>query len=231
VALLVAVGALAVAWFVVRGDPEPPTSVAVEQAAASTPPLAAGLDPSAGTADGAAPVESTAGSVDGAPGSTAGPAAAGGTSTVTVDVAGKVRRPGIVVLDAGARVVDALEGAGGARPGVDLVGLNLARLLVDGEQIVVGAPAGAAVAPVTGPATGSSGATVPGTTGAPGALVDLNLASQPELEELPEVGPVTAAAIIAWREENGGFSAVTELLEVDGIGDKTLEQLTPLVTV
>ena len=60
---------------------------------------------------------------------------------MTVDVEGKVRRPGIVVLDSGARVVDALKAAGGARPGVRLSGLNLARLLVDGEQILVGVPA------------------------------------------------------------------------------------------
>ena len=65
----------------------------------------------------------------------------GTPATVTVDVAGKVRRPGIAVLDAGARVVDALEAAGGVRPGVDLAGLNLARVLVDGEQILVGVPA------------------------------------------------------------------------------------------
>ena len=67
--------------------------------------------------------------------------------------------------------------------------------------------------------------------GAPVALVDLNRATQAELETLPEVGPVTATAIIAWRDEHGGFTAVTELLEVDGIGDATLATLTPLVTV
>jgi competence protein ComEA len=145
---------------------------------------------------------------------------------VTVDVAGRVRRPGIVVLDAGARVVDALERAGGARPSVDLATLNLARPLVDGEQILVGVP-GAAAAPPTG-----SGGVVPPAGGtAPTALVDLNLADQALLETLPDVGPVTAQAIIAWREQHGGFTAVAELLEVDGIGDATLATLTPLVTV
>ena len=127
---------------------------------------------------------------------------------------GKVRRPGIVVLDTGARVVDALEAAGGERKGVDLSTLNLARVLVDGEQIVVGATQ-AAVPAVP------SGSAVPG---APTTLVNLNTASQAELETLPDVGPVTALAILAWRDEHGGFTSVDELLEVDGIGETTLEQ-------
>jgi len=147
------------------------------------------------------------------------PAASPGT--VTVDVAGKVRRPGIVVLDAGARVTDALAAAGGARKGVDLTPLNLARVLVDGEQIVVGGPARPPAA--AGAATGTGGAA--------GPLVNLNTAGQTELESLPEVGPVTAQSIIAWRDAHGGFTSVDELLEVDGIGAKTLEQITPHVTV
>jgi competence protein ComEA len=140
---------------------------------------------------------------------------------VTVDVEGKVRRPGIVVLASGARVVDALEAAGGARPGADVSGLNRARVLVDGEQIVVGMPA-----PVGLPSAAASGLPP-----AAAALVNINTAAQTELETLPEVGPVTAQAIISWREENGGFTSVDELLEVDGIGDATLEQLLPFVTV
>ena len=152
------------------------------------------------------------------------PTAAGETEgTVTVDVTGRVRRPGIAVLDAGARVIDALEAAGGARPGVDLTSLNLARLLVDGEQIVVGevaVPAGIAVPTAPAPS---------GATGGP--LVNINTADQALLETLPDVGPVTAEAIIAWRTEHGGFTAIDELLEVDGIGDATLATLTPHVTV
>ena len=100
-------------------------------------------------------------------------------------------------------------------------GLNLARVLVDGEQIVVGLPA-AATAPPTAPVGGS-------TPGAP--LVDLNTATTVELEGLPEVGPVTAEAIVAWRDQHGGFTAVAELLEVDGIGDATLATIAPFVTV
>ena len=143
------------------------------------------------------------------------------SGTVTVDVAGRVRRPGIVVLAAGARVVDAIKAAGGARPGVDLSSLNLARLLVDGEQVLVGVAAPAGV-------VGSLGATAAPT---PGVLVNLNTATQPELEALPEVGPVTAQAILAWRTEHGGFTSVDELLEVDGIGEATLATVAPLVTV
>ncbi len=150
-----------------------------------------------------------------------------------MDVAGDVRRPGIAVLPVGSRVVDALEAAGGARPGVDLATLNLARPLVDGEQVVVGAPA--QPAPAGAPAT----TVVPGVT-APAAggaatgttpIVNLNTADQATLETLPEVGPVTAAAILAWRDQHGGFTTVDELLEVDGIGDATLATIAPHASV
>lgn len=138
---------------------------------------------------------------------------------LVVDVAGKVRKPGIAVLPAGSRVVDALEAAGGARQGVDLTSLNLARPVVDGEQILVG------IAPAEG---------VAGTLGdAPSgeSLVNLNTADQATLETLPGVGPVTAESILAWRTDNGGFTAVDELLEVDGIGEATLADIAPLVTL
>ena len=137
-------------------------------------------------------------------------------------MAGKVRSPGIAVLPPGSRVVDALEAAGGARRGVDLTSLNLARPLVDGEQILVGVTAPAGV-----PATVGD----PGSATTAGALVNLNTADPPTLETLPGVGPVTAGAIISWRDQHGGFSAVEELLEVDGIGDATLAQIAPHVTI
>ncbi len=146
--------------------------------------------------------------------------AAVATGSVTVDVAGKVRRPGIAVLDAGSRVVDALKAAGGARGGVDLTGLNLARVLVDGEQILVG------LSPPTGVAAGVSGSTAPSA-----AMVNLNTADQVALESLPQVGPVTAQAILAYRTEHGAFSSVDQLLDVDGIGEATLAQITPYVTL
>jgi competence protein ComEA len=140
---------------------------------------------------------------------------------VVVDVAGKVHRPGIATLPAGSRVVDALRAAGGVRPGVDRTSINLARVLVDGEQIVVGEPA------VAGPAAAAAG----GPTGQAASLVNLNTADQATLESLPGVGPVTAQAIMAWREENGGFTSVDDLLEVSGIGDATLAELAPFVTL
>ncbi|NPC98381.1 ComEA family DNA-binding protein [Nocardioides sp. zg-DK7169] len=211
VAVLVAVGLAVTAWWVVRSD----SSESVGRLAAAD---ASPIDGSGGGPGTAVPSGAEVGGAVGA----ASPS--GQSGTVTVDVAGRVRRPGIAVLPAGSRVVDALEAVGGARPGVDLVDLNLARVLVDGEQVLVGveAPSGVAASSVGGP-------TAPGTASV--ALVNINLASQAELETLPGVGPVTAGAIIGWREENGGFSAVEELLEVDGIGEVTLSELAPLVTV
>ncbi len=224
VATVVALGLALTAWWVVRADP------GQDQAPAST-----------ATTDGAdlvalAPVaaEPTTAEVAGAAGGAAtGPSPAGtatGTGEVVVDVAGDVRRPGIAVLPTGSRVVDALEAAGGARPGVDLTSLNLARPLVDGEQVVVGGPPGAVDTAPVSPVV--PGVTSPSAGGAaPVAIVNLNTADQATLETLPEVGPVTAAAILAWRDQHGGFTAVEELLEVDGIGDKTLATLAPHVSV
>ena len=203
-ALLVALGLAVTCWWVVRGSPSEIAAPAV-------------VTPGVATAS-SAPLETGAPSGAAAHAGTADPTTAG---SVTVDVAGKVRRPGIAVLDSGSRVVDALKAAGGARSGVDLSGLNLARVLVDGEQILVGEPAPVGVAASAVPSAGAPG----------GPLVNLNTASQGELEALPEVGPVTAQAILAWRTEHGGFTSVDELLEVDGIGDATLGQLAPYVTV
>lgn len=195
VAVLVALGLGATAWWVVRSDSAPVAPVGP----APAPGLVTAVS-SAGVPPAAADVGEVA-----------------TDATVTVDVAGKVRRPGIAVLDAGSRVIDALRAAGGARPGVDLTGLNLARLLVDGEQIVVGVPPPAGPLPTAEPPTGT--------------LVNLNTATTVELESLPEVGPVTAQAIVGWRDEHGGFTDVQELLEVDGIGEATLEAIAPFVTV
>lgn len=160
--------------------------------------------------------------VPGPAGALPGATPADGTAeVVVVDVAGKVRRPGIVRLPAGSRVVDALEAAGGPRRGVDLTGLNLARVLTDGEQVVVGQPAPA----------GPAGVAASGVAPTAGTLVNLNTATQAELETLPGVGPVTATSILEWRAEHGAFSSVDELLEVSGIGDATLAEISPHVTL
>jgi competence protein ComEA len=132
---------------------------------------------------------------------------------LVVDVVGDVKKPGIVTVPRGSRVFEAVEAAGGLKnTKVDTSGVNMARVLEDGEQVVVGATAEAA--------TGSAAA---------GAKVRLNQATSEQLEQLPGVGPVTAAAILAWREENGRFATVDDLLDVRGIGDATLAQLRDLV--
>lgn len=201
IAVVIAVAMGLASWLVVRSDPEPVPALAP----VSEPLVTTSVSPT-----GSAPIEATA--------TTSGDVRSG---EVTVDVAGKVRRPGIAVLAPGSRVVDALEAAGGARRGVDLASLNLARPLVDGEQILVGVPVPVGV-------VGSLGATPGGPTG---PLVNLNSADLTALETLPGVGPVTAGAIVSWRTEHGGFTAVEELLEVDGIGDATLAEIAPHVTI
>jgi competence protein ComEA len=141
--------------------------------------------------------------------------------SVVVDVAGKVRRPGVATLPAGSRVVDAIRRAGGVRRGVDLTSLNLARVLVDGEQILVGlAPA---------PGVAASASSQPGAD--TGTLVNLNTATLEQLDGLPGVGPVTAQKILDWRTAHGSFTAIDELLEVDGIGEKTLADMAPHLTL
>lgn len=154
------------------------------------------------------------------------PATGPGGGRIVVDVSGKVRSPGILRMPAGSRVADALKAAGGVRPGADTDGLNRARLLVDGEQVVVGAPA-TAPAP---PTTPGAGAAAPGATGAsPAAPIGLNTATAEQLDELPGVGPVLAQHIIDYRTEHGGFRSVDELREVNGIGDKRYADLQNLV--
>jgi competence protein ComEA len=139
---------------------------------------------------------------------------------VLVDVAGWVRRPGVYEFTEGARVIDAIDAAGGARSGALLEALNLAAPLTDGTQILVPREGqeGVAPAPVTGGAVA-------------GGLVNVNSAIATELEELPGIGEVIAQRIIDYRTENGPFATVDELLDVSGIGDAILESIRELVTV
>ncbi|MDQ0366285.1 ComEA family DNA-binding protein [Catenuloplanes indicus] len=150
-----------------------------------------------------------------APGGSASPA-----GEVVVAVAGKVRSPGMVRLPPGARVADALAAAGGALPGVDTALLNLARKVTDGELIVIGASVPPAAPGVVPPAPGAAG-----------GLVNLNTATLADLDGLPGVGPVLAQRILEHRDRIGGFRAVSDLREVEGIGDSRYEQLKDLVTL
>ena len=144
---------------------------------------------------------------------------------IVVDVGGKVRRPGIRRLPAGSRVADALRAAGGVRPGVSTEGLNRARFLVDGEQVLVGAPAGTAAAP-PGSGNGAGGAAA---GAGPAAPVSLSTATVDQLDILPGVGPVLAQHIIDYRTRHGGFRSVDELRQVNGIGDRRFADLRAMV--
>ncbi|MFD7284292.1 helix-hairpin-helix domain-containing protein [Streptomyces sp. NPDC059863] len=148
------------------------------------------------------------------------------SARVVVDVSGKVRRPGVLWLPAGSRVADALRAAGGAKPGTDLTGLNRARVLMDGEQVLVGGPAppGAAAAPGAGVGAGAAD----GAQAAAGP-VSLNAATPEQLDTLPGVGPVLAQHIIDYRGRHGGFRSVDELREVNGIGERRFADLQSLV--
>ncbi len=134
-----------------------------------------------------------------------------------VHVLGQVEHPGLYVLESDARVVDALAAAGGTLDDADLQAVNLARLLSDGEQLVV---------PVIGAAAESGGSSAVGD-----GLIDLNNADQAELETLPRIGPAIAQRIIEWRETNGRFGSVDDLLAVSGIGEKLLAGIRDLVRV
>lgn len=151
------------------------------------------------------------------------PAAPPTDAELVVAVVGKVAKPGLVRVPGGSRVDDAVRAAGGAQPGVDLAGLNLARKLVDGEQVLVGVdpPPGTATAP---------GSATPGAATATGPL-NLNAASATELDALPGIGPVLAQRIVDWRTEHGRFDTVEQLREVKGIGESTFADLEGAVVV
>ena len=186
-------------------------------------PVAAGLpvlvDPTAAAPTGTPP----AGTVPTGTTPTAGPPA-----PLVVAVAGRVVRPGLVRVPAGARVADVLEAAGGPLPGTDLAGVNLARRVSDGEQVAVGVPGATDAAPP--PAAGGAADSPAGPAASAGPL-DLNLATVEQLDALPGVGPVTAQRIVEWRTRNGRFASVDQLREVEGIGERRFGQLRELVRV
>lgn len=206
---------LRVAW--AREAPGEPVR-APGPAGVSTGAVAVGAPPPSTAATGApviAPTPTPSGSASAADG-------------LVVHVVGEVRRPGVLRLAPGSRVVDAVDAAGGATSRAELGGLNLARVLVDGEQVRVPRPGEEVVAPAPGPAPGQGGGAGEAGTGTP---VPLNTADLAALDALPGIGPVIAQRILDWRATNGGFTSVDELSEVSGIGEKLLAQVRPLVTV
>jgi competence protein ComEA len=206
IALASLLGATLGVVYLVRSRPaqiDVPPAVAVSPARGSPSQAPAGDQPSGGAAAGIA---------------TTGPLAAAGE--LIVDIEGKVRHPGIVRVPKGSRVIDALEAAGGALPGAQTSALNLARILTDGEQILVGVPQPAG----SDQPTASAGSQ-------PAGPVDLNTATLDQLEELPGVGPVLAQRILDYRLKQGRFTSVDELRSVSGIGDQRFAELKDLVRV
>lgn len=242
-AALVALGlalSLAVGLFVLRGGTSPEVaSIALDgptsgQQGSGAAPRLSGSATSSETPSSAPPAEELMGSVA----STAGPSGTAGPDSqrLIVHVAGAVNRPGIVELDAGSRVFEALEQAGGALPEADLAAINLASPVQDGLQIRVPLR-GETLPPVSAgaflPGTSSPDPSATGPPGAPGTpgLINLNTADTAALETLPRIGPVLAERIIQWRTEHGGFSSPEDLDAVPGIGEAMLAALVPLVTV
>lgn len=159
--------------------------------------------------------------LEAAPVETLAPVAAAGTGAgeaapLVVHVAGAVRRPGVYRLPEGSRVADAVEQAGGATRRAELGLVNLAALLVDGQQVLV-------------PRREAGGRPSPGTPGAVPGPLSLSTATLEELDGLPGVGPVTAQRILDYRDSHGPFASVDELDAVPGIGPARLEQLRELV--
>lgn len=197
----------------------------------SVPPLPVGQSVTLATTSAAAPTSAAAGPpgrVDPGP----------PTTELVVSVVGLVHRTGLVRLPEGARVADALAAAGGPSEGADTTGLNLAQRLSDGDQVLVGPVLPSPGSPQHGSATVGTGgrpstgsAAAPSRPSTPAGRIDLNTASEAELDALPGVGPVTARAIVSWRTTNGRFTSVEQLGEVDGIGPARLARLRDLVRV
>lgn len=234
VAVLVAVALFATRALLARADSAPhPVATAVGGSGRTNPSGLSGSALSGSTGPGSiqsgAP-RSPATAADRAAGAggsgTAGaPADGSPAAAVEIHILGQVRRPGVVTVAAGARVLDVVEQAGGLLPSADLAQVNLARRVQDGEQIVVPRPG---EHPATAPAPA---ATAAGASSAPAAPIDLNAADATALDALPGVGPVLAQRIVQYRTQNGPFRSVDQLDEVSGIGAKLLDQLRSLVRV
>jgi competence protein ComEA len=226
--LLLGVGVAALS---LRGDGvEPLTQVEVhgevagmqDEGPGSTPATSGAAAPAAQPGSGAA---AGAGSAAGGTTATGAPPGDG----LLVHVVGEVAEPGLVTVPDGARVADALTAAGGTTRRADLAAVNLARTVVDGEQLYVPRPGepvpGAAAPGAGGAASGVGGQSASGGESGAGATVDINTADATALEALPGVGPSIAQAIVEWREANGQFASVDELEDVPGIGPATLAEI------
>jgi len=165
------------------------------------------------------------------------------TSEVIVHVAGSVKKPGVYRLKPNARVIDAVNAAGGVTPSADTAAVNLALPLLDAEQVYIPArssqkphttvavrrkPPAAVGSPSSTSAAGTVGATP---TSIKSALININTATALELEALPSVGPSTAKAIVSFRTKNGPFGKAEDLLKVPGIGDGKLAAMKPFVAL
>ena len=158
----------------------------------------------------------------------AGAEVAGADAGIVVDVAGAVRRPGVYRMSPGARVHEAIQAAGGARRGAALGALNRAAVLVDGQQVMVGAAADEARGG-DGPGIAGASAGAGGATG-PGGTININSADVAGLDALPGIGPVTAERIVASCEATGPFATLDDLDRVPGIGPTTIESLRAVAT-
>ena len=141
---------------------------------------------------------------------------------IVVDVSGKVVKPGVYKLPVGSRAIDALDAAGGAKSGVDVSDINLAHVLTDGEQIIVGAPK---IVVTSGKSKGKSKLANP-TSNSP---INVNTATSAQLDSLPGIGPVMAARIIAYRQKSGLFRVLTDLRKVPGMGASKFAEIQNLI--
>jgi competence protein ComEA len=146
---------------------------------------------------------------------------------IAVHVIGAVPRPGLYEFPKGARVQDAVEAAGGLLADADEDAINLAALLEDGQQLEIPFKAGAAPPPEADDSGEPPAASVSGAED----LVNINTATLEELDTLPGIGPTTAQKIIDYREENGPFAQIEDIINVSGIGPATFENIKDLITV
>jgi competence protein ComEA len=228
---VVALAVAAVVGWRLLAPPAPPPELELPFAEQPAAPDEAG-SPAGGEAAATptgVPGEAAAGPTGDGAGAGGQPPVGEGAAEVVVHVAGAVAVPGVQRLPTGARVVDAVDAAGGALPDADLARINLAAPLTDGQQVYVLRQGEVAPPVPAGPQAGGSAGTSGSDAG--GGLVDINRASADQLDELPGVGPATAEAIIAHRDQHGPFGSVDELIDVRGIGEAKLEQLRDLVTV